>query len=127
VRDVSYSERSAQFHIQADKLFRMAAGWSQRLSYGFDYSRADIKNMFDGVDPGNADFVPRKYFPDTRDSSRAVFVQDEIFAGKWIITPGVRFDHFDLDVTSQAGFAPPAKTNHFLVQQSRLSWVFCTV
>lgn len=110
VRDVSYSERSAQFHIQADKLFRMASGWSQRLSYGFDYSRADIKNMFDGVDPGNADFVPRKYFPDTRDSSRAVFVQDEIFAGKWIITPGIRFDHFDLDVISQAGFAPPAKT-----------------
>ncbi|MBR7793751.1 TonB-dependent hemoglobin/transferrin/lactoferrin family receptor [Undibacterium sp. FT147W] len=110
VRDVSYSERSAQFHIQTDKLFRMAAGWSQRLSYGLDYSRADIKNMFDGVDPGNADFVPRKYFPDTRDSSRAVFVQDEIFAGKWIITPGVRFDHFDLDVISQAGFAPPAKT-----------------
>ena len=110
IRNVNYGERSWQLNIQADKLWTMSPSWSQRLSYGIDLARADVSNMFDGVDPGNADFVPRKYFPDTRDSSQAVYLQSEIFIGPWIITPGVRFDRFDLDVSSQAGFAPPAKT-----------------
>ena len=110
VRDVSYGERSWQWNVQADKLWTMSPSWSQRISYGIDLTRTDVSNMFDGVDPGNADFVPRKYFPDTRDSSQAVYLQSEMFIGPWIITPGVRFDRFDLDVTSQAGFAPPAKT-----------------
>ncbi|MDE2428361.1 MAG: TonB-dependent receptor [Burkholderiales bacterium] len=110
LRDVSYGERSWQFSVQADKLFKLSPALSHRLSYGFDYSRADISNWFDGVDPGNASFVPRKYFPDTRDSSQAVFAQSEIFAGKWIITPGVRYDRFDLAVRTQDGFSPPAAT-----------------
>ncbi|MFC0350120.1 TonB-dependent hemoglobin/transferrin/lactoferrin family receptor [Undibacterium danionis] len=110
VRKVSYAEQAWQFSVLADKLFKSSSDLAQRLSYGFDYSRIDVSNFFDGVDPGNADFTPRKYFPDTRDSSRAVFVQDEIFAGSWIITPGLRYDHFDLDVKTQDGFAPPAKT-----------------
>lgn len=110
VRKVSYAEQAWQFSLLADKLFKSSPNFAQRLSYGFDYSRIDVSNFFDGLDPGNADFTPRKYFPDTRDSSRAVFLQDEIFAGSWIITPGLRYDHFDLDVKTQDGFAPPAKT-----------------
>jgi hemoglobin/transferrin/lactoferrin receptor protein len=110
VRKVNYAEKNWQASVQADKLWKMDDLWTQRISYGFDYARIDVSNFFDGVDPGNADFVPRKYFPDTRDSSRAVFLQSEMFLGKWIITPGVRYDHFDLNVTSQAGFSPPAKT-----------------
>lgn len=110
VRQVSYAEQAWQLSVLADKLFKSSPNFAQRLSYGFDYSRIDVSNFFDGVDPGNIDFTPRKYFPDTRDSSRAVFLQDEIFAGSWIVTPGLRYDHFDLDVKTQAGFAPPAKT-----------------
>ena len=87
------------------KLIKHDAQWAQRWSMGFDYANLKVSaTFFNGVDPGNADFVPRKYFPDTRDSSAAVFLQDEIFAGKWIITPGIRFDHFDLAVLTQAGF-----------------------
>ncbi|MBC3874712.1 TonB-dependent hemoglobin/transferrin/lactoferrin family receptor [Undibacterium flavidum] len=110
VRKVSYAEQAWQFSLLVDKLFKSSSNFAQRLGYGFDYSRIDVSNFFDGLDPGNADFTPRKYFPDTRDSSRAVFLQDEIFAGAWIITPGVRYDHFDLNVKTQDGFAPPAKT-----------------
>lgn len=110
VRKVTYAEQAWQFSLLADKLFKSSPNFAQRLSYGFDYSRIDVSNFFDGLDPGNADFTPRKYFPDTRDSSRAIFLQDEIFTGSWIITPGLRYDHFDLDVKTQLGFAPPAKT-----------------
>ncbi len=109
VRKVSYAEKAWQFSLQADKLFKMPGNWAQRLSYGFDYSRIDVSNFFDGVDPGNADFTPRKYFPDTRDVSNAVYLQDEIFLGKWIITPGIRYDRFDLKVKTQSGFFPPSK------------------
>lgn len=110
VRNTSYSERAWQVNVQADKLVRMGEDLSQRLSYGFDYSRTDVRNLFDGVDPGNASFVARKYFPDTREASRAVFLQSEIMAGKLSVTPGIRFDRFDLDVLTQAGFYPPSKT-----------------
>lgn len=110
VRLVSYRERGMQVNLLADKLLKHGDNFAQRLSVGIDYARINVTNFFDGVDPGNADFVPRKYFPDTRDSSQAVFLQDEIFAGKWIISPGIRYEHFDLDVTSQQGFYPPAKT-----------------
>ncbi|MFA7267980.1 MAG: TonB-dependent hemoglobin/transferrin/lactoferrin family receptor [Sterolibacterium sp.] len=110
LRDVRYSERSWQANIQLDKLFKMSPDWSQRISYGFDYARTDITSMFDGADPGNPGFIPKKYFPDTREASSALYAQSEVFAGKWIITPGVRIDSFELKVTSQDGFSPPAKT-----------------
>lgn len=110
VRNVSYAEKSWQYTLQADKLFKLSDQFAHRLSYGIDYSQIDISNFFDGVDPGNASFAPRKYFPDTRDSSSALYVQDEIFVNQWIITPGVRYDHFDLHVKTQNGFAPPSPT-----------------
>lgn len=110
VRNTSYSERAWQMNVQADKLVRMGEEWSQRLSYGADYARTDVRNFFDGLDPGNASFVARKYFPDTRESSRAVFLQSEIMSGALSMTPGIRLDHFDLDVLTQAGFYPPSKT-----------------
>lgn len=110
VRKVSYAEQAWQYSVLADKLLKSSNDFAQRVSYGFDYSRIDVSNFFDGVDPGNSDFTPRKYFPDTRDESRALFLQDEIFAGSWIITPGLRYDHFDLKVKTQEGFSPPAKT-----------------
>lgn len=110
VRNTSYRERAWQANVQADKMFRMTEEWSQRLSYGVDYARTDVSNFFDGVDPGNAGFVARKYFPDTRESTRALFAQSEIMSGKLSVTPGIRFDHFDLDVTTQTGFYPPSKT-----------------
>lgn len=108
VRNVSYAEKAWQFNLQADKIFTSSKQFSQRLSYGIDYSQIDVSNFFDGVDPGNASFKPRKYFPDTRDSSRAVYIQDEIFINHWIITSGLRYDDFNLHVKTQDGFYPPS-------------------
>lgn len=110
VRNVSYAEKAWQFNLQADKLFKSSDKLAQRLSYGIDYSQIDVSSFFDGVDPGNVSFTPRKYFPDTRDSSRAVYIQDEIFINQWIITSGLRYDDFNLHVKTQDGFYPPSST-----------------
>jgi hemoglobin/transferrin/lactoferrin receptor protein len=108
VRNVSYNEHAGQASIQTDKLVKFSQNHAHKLSLGVDYTNTNISSFFDGVDPGNPNFKPRKYFPDTRDTSRAIFIQDEIFIGQWIVTPGLRHDSFALNVLSQAGFSPPA-------------------
>ena len=71
--------------------------------------RSDISNLYTGLAPLPPEVFPLKRFPDTRETTSALYVQDESVHGDWSLTPGLRFDHFALDVTSQAGFAPPAK------------------
>lgn len=107
VRDMTYDERTVQAGIQADKTVRMSPDWTQKITYGFDHVRADITNLQTGVGPTPPETFPLKRFPDTRESSSALYVQDEIIGNHWTITPGVRLDRFSLDA-SQAGFAAPA-------------------
>lgn len=107
VRDTRYRERTLQASLQAGKTVRMDGGWAQKFTYGVDYTRSDITNLQTGLTPAAGESFPLKRFPDTRESSRAVYVQDEIVAGRWSITPGLRFDSFRLDA-AQAGFSPPA-------------------
>ncbi|MDP3082301.1 MAG: TonB-dependent receptor, partial [Rubrivivax sp.] len=106
-RDTSYEERALQLTLQAEKHLPIAAGWSQTLSYGFDALRTDIASLARGFDPAPlAPFAAKRYFPDTRDSGQAVYLQSEISDGRWSITPGLRIDHFELDVLSQDGYHP---------------------
>jgi len=107
VRQTSYQERTWQANLQADKVVHMSQQWSQKITYGLDYASTDISSFADGRDPAPLDaFKPRKYFPDTRDTSQAIYVQSELMGGNWNITPGVRLDQFSLDVLSQAGYYP---------------------
>jgi hemoglobin/transferrin/lactoferrin receptor protein len=109
VRDTTYEERSMQASVQASKTLRMTGGWAQKLTYGLDHAQATIANMQTGVTPPFGETFPLKRFPDTRETSTALFVQDEIMAGLWSITPGIRFDRFSLNA-EQAGFSPPSST-----------------
>lgn len=108
VREVSYSDRSWQFGLQADKIVRPGE-WSHRVVYGVEYTRSRLANLWDGLDPNPPEVFPLKRFPDTRETSSALFVQDESHIGRWSFTPGVRVDRFAIDVISQDGFYPPAK------------------
>ncbi len=108
VRDNSYSESTWQAGVQADKILR-SGGWAHKITYGLDHVRSDITNLYTGLAPLPPEVFPLKRFPDTREMTSALFVQDESVHGNWSLTPGLRFDHFSLDVTSQAGFYPPAK------------------
>ena len=108
VRDNSYGESTWQAGVQADKILR-SGGWAHKITYGLDHVRSDITNLYTGLAPLPPEVFPLKRFPDTRETTSALFVQDESVHGHWSLTPGLRFDHFSLDVTSQAGFYPPAK------------------
>ncbi len=116
IRKTSYQEASWQASLQAEKTLRLSSHWSQKLTYGLDYARTDISSFTDGSDPAPLPaFAPRNYFPETRDMSRALFVQSELVSDQWSITPGVRFDQFALDVLNQNGYYPgiakdPAKS-----------------
>ena len=103
VRDMTYDERTWQAGLQAGKTIRMSPDWSQKLTYGMDYSRARITNLQTGQVPAAGETFPLKRFPDTVEASAALYLQDEFISNAWSVTPGVRVDRFKLDA-SQAGF-----------------------
>ncbi|MDB5931579.1 MAG: TonB-dependent hemoglobin/transferrin/lactoferrin family receptor [Polaromonas sp.] len=107
VRDMTYDERTWQAGVQADKSFRLSPDWSHKLTYGVDYSRAEIVNLQTGQVPAAGETFPLKRFPDTTESSAALYLQDEFISERWSVTPGVRLDRFKLDA-SQAGFTGQA-------------------
>ena len=103
VRDMTYGEYAWQAGVQVGKTIRLSPDWSQKLTYGVDYSRARITNLQTGQVPAAGETFPLKRFPDTVESSAALYLQDEFISNAWSITPGVRVDRFKLDA-SQAGF-----------------------
>ncbi len=110
-RDTSYDERAWQANVQFGKKIFLSDRWSQKITYGVDYTTTDINSKFDGYDPAPLPrYIPKKYFPDTRDGMAGFFSQTEVSDGNWRITPGVRFEHFSLRVLSQDGYSPPAPT-----------------
>ncbi len=109
LRDTRYSERTWQLGVQAGKTTPVSRDWTQRLTYGVDYVSSEVTSWFGGYDPAPLTaYVPKKYFPDTRDTSVGVYAQSELVSERWRITPGLRFESFALDVISQTGYAPPA-------------------
>ncbi|XAH25190.1 TonB-dependent hemoglobin/transferrin/lactoferrin family receptor [Xylophilus sp. GW821-FHT01B05] len=106
-RNTHYQEHTAQAGLQLGKLLRSGNGLVQKLTYGFDYVQSKVANLQTGVTPPAGETYPLKRFPDTKESSSALYLQDEIIAGPWSITPGLRFDHFSIDA-SQAGYTAPS-------------------
>lgn len=103
-RDTTYDEDTLQLGLQAGKTLRMGdTGWAQKFVYGVDYTRTKVNNLQTGLTPPTGESFPLKRFPDTVEKTSAFYVQDEIFNERWSITPGVRYDRFDLDA-DQAGF-----------------------
>ncbi|MGJ7490667.1 TonB-dependent hemoglobin/transferrin/lactoferrin family receptor [Variovorax sp. ZT4R33] len=102
IRDVTYDENTLQLGLQADKTIQMGA-WAQRITYGVDYTLAKIENLQTGLVPPAGETYPLKRFPDTKERTSALYVQDEFIHDRWSITPGVRIDHFSIDA-DQTGF-----------------------
>jgi hemoglobin/transferrin/lactoferrin receptor protein len=122
VRDTAYGERAWQASVQADKTLVMSPQWVQKLSYGLDYSHTRITSLFDGFDPAPlVTYVPKKYFPDTRDASVALYAQSEWVSERLSITPGLRLEQFSLTVIRQDGFSPPSPTPGISVSGSSVT------
>ncbi len=102
-RDVTYQEKSLQANVQGRKLVKNGANAAQQITYGLDYVRTQVENLQTGLTPPVGETYPLKRFPDTTESSWALYGQDEIMLGDWTITPGLRYDHFSIKA-DQAGF-----------------------
>lgn len=98
-RNTFYQERVLQGNLQAATTVRSGSGIVQRLTYGIDYSQVRVENLQTGVTPPAGETYPLKRFPDTKESSAALYVQDEIVLGRWAITPGLRHDRFEIDAS----------------------------
>ena len=103
VRNTTYDEDTWQLGLQANKLLR-SGDTAHKLTYGVDTTRASIQTLGTGVTPPAGETFPLKRFPDTIESSAALYLQDEAMLGDWTITPGLRLDRFKIDAR-QAGFA----------------------
>ena len=111
VRKTSYNERAWQANVQASKVTTLTSRWSQKVTYGVDHVSTGLSSFADGSDPAPlTPFLPKKYFPDTRDTSNAIYVQSELISDDWSITPGARMDWFSLAVLSQDGYYPSPST-----------------
>jgi hemoglobin/transferrin/lactoferrin receptor protein len=109
VRDTTYDETTWQSNLQGSKLLRMDGGTAQKITYGVDYVVTDVVNEQDGVTPPAGETFPLKRFPNTRETSAALYAQDEFIMGDVSVTPGVRFDHYSIDA-SQQDFPADAKS-----------------
>ncbi len=106
-RDVTYQEKTLQANVQASKLVRNGSNLAQKITYGVDYIRSDVENLQTGLVPPVGETYPLKRFPDTTETSWALYAQDEINFGDWTVTPGLRYDHFQIKA-DQKGFASEA-------------------
>ncbi|MFY9137785.1 TonB-dependent hemoglobin/transferrin/lactoferrin family receptor [Zwartia sp.] len=66
----------------------------QRLTYGLDWSQANIQGVRDGTFPPYGGVFPDKPFPDTTYTLSGAFLQSEVELGDFSITPGLRFDYY---------------------------------
>jgi hemoglobin/transferrin/lactoferrin receptor protein len=101
-RDNSYSTKVAGFSTLLES--NLTGILNQRLTYGVDWSKAEITGVRDGTVPPFGETFPTKPFPDTTYTLGGAFVQSEIEAGTFSIIPGLRFDHYNLS-PSAAGYA----------------------
>ena len=97
-RDNSYSTKVAGFSTLLES--NLNGFLNQRLTYGVDWSKAEITGVRDGTVAPFGETFPTKPFPDTTYTLGGAFVQSEIEAGKFSIIPGLRFDHYNLSPSS---------------------------
>jgi hemoglobin/transferrin/lactoferrin receptor protein len=106
VRDSIFNQTVTGLELQFDKSFSFAAT-DHYLVYGFDYELTESFNLRNG---GSTNAItgasireftplPTRDFPNSETQEISFYVQDEIslLGGKLTITPGLRWDRFELD------------------------------
>lgn len=124
VRDVTYSERTLQAVLQAEKLRTLSSTWSQKLVYGVDVSRADMDNLVTGVNGPAYETYPLQRFPKTVETTSALFVQSEFASDRWSLIPALRYDHVALDAKTSPLYPlqPASLSNSALTPKLGVIW-----
>ena len=79
------------------------SGWvNQKLTYGFDWSQAQVSGLRNGTVPPYGEVFPVKPFPDSRYTQSGIFGQSEIELGSVSVTPGLRFDHYQISPSNDS-------------------------
>ena len=96
-----YTEDKLEIESQLDKEIN-----NHYLVYGATYTKSDISNtnMEYNSDPATDDKL-YVYTPDAKEQKFGLFLQDEITLNndKLVLTPGIRFDHFETDPGNNTG------------------------
>jgi hemoglobin/transferrin/lactoferrin receptor protein len=124
VRDVTYNERILQAVLQAEKLRPLGGAWSQKLVYGVDLSRASLDNLVTGVNGPSYESYPLQRFPETVETTTALFVQSEYASERWSLIPALRYDRVALDARTSPLYPlqPASLSNGALTPKLGVIW-----
>jgi hemoglobin/transferrin/lactoferrin receptor protein len=124
VRDVTYNERILQAVLQAEKLRPLGGAWSQKLVYGVDLSRASLDNPVTGVNGPSYESYPLQRFPETVETTTALFVQSEYASERWSLIPALRYDRVALDARTSPLYPlqPASLSNGALTPKLGVIW-----
>jgi hemoglobin/transferrin/lactoferrin receptor protein len=83
-----------------------AGAATQRLTFGLEYVDTSTVQLRGGIERNlttgtitsqvGPDLYPVRDFPPSDTQSTGIYLQDELRLGRWIVTPGVRFDRYEL-------------------------------
>ncbi|WP_439609765.1 TonB-dependent hemoglobin/transferrin/lactoferrin family receptor [Hydrogenophaga sp.] len=124
VRDVTYNERILQAVLQAEKLRPLGGAWSQKLVYGVDLSRSSLDNLVTGVNGPSYESYPLQRFPETVETTTALFVQSEYASKRWSVIPALRYDRVALDARTSPLYPlqPASLSNGALTPKLGVIW-----
>ena len=118
-RDTGYGEDTLGASLQLETY--LGTKVTQRLVYGVDTSVTKVTSLKEGYNSSGAAFVANKSFPDTDYRVFGAFVQDEITLGAFALTPGVRYDSFQLNPNPDALYRLNNATSPSALSGSALS------
>ena len=124
VRDVTYNERILQAVLQAEKLRPLGGAWSQKLVYGVDLARSALDNLVTGVNGPSYESYPLQRFPETIETTTALFVQSEYASERWSVIPALRYDRVALDARTSPLYPlqPASLSNGALTPKLGVIW-----
>lgn len=99
-RDSYYEEKLWAFNTQLERDFAWADS-NHRLIYGADLKRLKSADLRKGQETVLATGIstpiaPTSDFPDPTVWEYALFAQDTISLGRWTLTPGLRYDRYEM-------------------------------
>jgi hemoglobin/transferrin/lactoferrin receptor protein len=112
VKDYSHDEEIWMLSAQFDKTVQ-----NHQLTYGFEYEETELTNQQDTLYPTDTSSnIYDRAVPLVDGTSYGVYLQDQIsfVDGRVLITPGIRYDRFKAEPSSDDAFNPPSATTQDL-------------
>lgn len=113
-RSFTFDQETVGLEVNAASDFEIGRT-SHQVAYGLEYERTDTEQLRDGTETdlssGNTsnqvgpDSFPVRDFPTSQTRSVGIYVQNSITVGALSITPGIRWDRYELEPAADPIFA----------------------